>query len=76
MEVTSRGSYYWPVTSAEMNETISCQFGGVLGSSVGPVVRRQCDPRGDWIESNLTECASFSESTLRNISMVSCTLIK
>ena len=33
---------------------------------------RICDNRGEWVESNFSECASFSVSTLRNISKVAC----
>jgi len=70
VEATSRGAYSWPVTFAEMNETIWCQYGGVGGSQEGTVATRDCDERGQWKDSNLTECATFSESTLGNISTV------
>lgn len=69
-EVIPQGTYFWPTISAEMNETISCQYGGVTESFIEPVAKRECDPRGEWLETNLTECATFSDSTLRNISMV------
>jgi hypothetical protein len=40
------------------------------GTPLLAVARRYCDPRGDWRESDFTDCASFTESTIRNISNV------
>lgn len=69
-ERVSRGTYEWRTISAEMNSNISCQYGGVMEDIFEPVARRECDPRGEWIETNFTECATFADSTLRNISKV------
>ena len=71
--VSSHGTYIWPVTPAEVsNMSIACQYGAAIITDGGPlaVARRYCDPRGDWEESNFTECASFTDSTIRNISSV------
>lgn len=68
---TSHGTYSWPVTRAEENVTISCQYGQALDGPLQTVVAvRECDERGEWIESNFEQCASFSDSTLQNISIV------
>ena len=68
---TSHGTYNWPVTRAEISITLSCQYGAAAeGSTVPAMATRQCDLRGRWSESNFSQCASFTDSTLRNISMV------
>ena len=59
------------MTRAEENVTISCQYGQ---GSLKTVAVRECDERGEWIESNIEQCASFSDFILRSISMV-CTYI-
>ena len=71
VEAVSRGTYVWPTISAELSENISCQYGRADESFVEPMARRVCDDRGEWMETDLRECATFSDSTLRNISMVS-----
>ena len=70
-EETSHGVYNWPLTSAEEKIDIYCQYGRSDIIYVNPMARRYCDEYGEWVTSNFTECASFSISTLRNISMVS-----
>ena len=70
VDIVSKGTYMWPTISAELNETIRCQYGGATDSLTNPVARRICDMRGEWLESDFTECATFSDSTFRNISMV------
>lgn len=69
---SSYGYYNWPVTFAEDTMSIACQYGAASESSTPLVVMatRYCDPRGEWRESNFSECANFADSTLRNISMV------
>ena len=62
------GSYNWTVAKAETKSFIACQFGAVNENSALPVVAiRHCDLRGNWLETNFSECATFSKSTLRNI---------
>ena len=62
------------MTRAEENVTISCQYGQALDGSLKNVAVRECDERGEWIESNIEQCASFFDFFLRSISMV-CTYI-
>ena len=69
-EFTSHGTYTWPRTSAELYAISNCQYGGAVLELPGQMARRQCNPRGNWNESDLSECATFSNSTLRNITMV------
>ena len=64
---TMRGSYQWPVTSAEGVITFSCVYGAVAG---GDPARRNCSDRGVWIEVELSNCLTFSNSLLLNISNV------
>lgn len=68
---SSHGTYSWPVTVAEDSMSIACQYGAANFPSVTlAVARRYCDPRGEWRESNTSECATFTDSTIRNISDV------
>ena len=67
---TTRGNYRWPRTNAEDFLTASCVYGAVNGTSIDKV-RRNCSDRGIWIEVELEQCRTFSNSLLRNISSVS-----
>ena len=67
---TTRGNYNWPRISAEDSLTTSCVYGAVNGSNVDKV-RRNCSDRGIWIDVELDQCLTFSNSLLRNISDVS-----
>ena len=69
MKDDSHGTYNWPVTKAEENMAIACEHGAAIEGSRAEA-RRYCDLRGKWMESNFSECASFSVFTLRNISSV------
>ena len=64
---TTRGSYLWPGTSAEDVISFPCVYGAVAGG--GPA-RRNCSDRGVWIEVELSDCLTFSNSLLLNISDV------
>ena len=64
---TMRGSYLWPVTNAEYVITFPCVYGTVAG---GHPARRNCSDRGVWIEEELSDCLTFSNSLLLNISNV------
>ena len=67
---TTRGSYWWPRAPAEDSLTAFCVYGAVNGTSVGRV-RRNCSDRGIWIDVELDQCLTYSNSLLRNISIVS-----
>ncbi len=67
---TTRGSYRWIRTRAEDSLTASCVYGAVNGTSVDKV-RRNCSDRGMWCEVELGQCLTYSNSLLRNISIVS-----
>ena len=64
---TTRGSYQWPVTSAEDVITFPCVYGAVAG---GDPARRNCSDRGLWVEVEFSDCLTFSNSLLLNISNV------
>ena len=67
---TTRGNFKWPRTPAEDSLRASCMYGAVNGTSVDKV-RRNCSDRGIWIETELDQCLTYSNSLLRNISNVS-----
>lgn len=69
----SYGRYFWPEVDADGSHSFFCQYGSSEMRFVTPMVRRDCDEFGNWVSTNFTECASFSVSMLRNISMVSST---
>lgn len=64
---TLRGSYLWPVTGAEDVINFPCVYGTVAG---GHPARRNCSDRGVWIEVELSDCLTFSNSLLLNITNV------
>ena len=37
---------------------------------LGQLARRSCNASGQWFQSNYSECGTFTESVLANISMV------
>ena len=44
-------------------------YGAVNGTNIDKV-RRNCSDRGIWVEVELDQCLTFSNSLLRNISIV------
>ena len=69
-ESVSYGEYKWLRVPAESNETRNCQFGGAVSGMSGQLARRQCNDRGIWNPTNYSECATFSQSLLRNATEV------
>ena len=70
-EHVPHGNYTWPRIAAELNFTMNCQYGGAIRGVQRQLARRSCDDRGQWKPTNFTECATFSESHLANLSNVS-----
>lgn len=64
---STRGNYLWLQTSAEDILTFPCTYGGMAG---GGEARRNCSDRGVWVEAELNECLTLSNSLLLNISNV------
>ena len=71
---TTRGSYKWIRTRADKSLTAFCVYGAVNGTSVDKV-QRNCSDRGIWFEVELGQCLTYSNSLLRNISIVSSFII-
>lgn len=70
VEEVSYGTYKWPRISAELNETMNCQYGGLVRGRPGQLARRNCSDRGIWYPSDYSECATFTQSLLANASEV------
>ena len=64
---STRGNYLWSKTGAENILTFPCAYGAVED---GGKARRNCSDRGVWIEAELDNCLTFSNSLLLNISNV------
>lgn len=50
--------------------TMNCQYGGLELGLAGQLARRLCDARGQWYQSDYSECATLTGSLLVNISVV------
>ena len=64
---STRGSYQWPVTTAEDILNFPCVYGALVDNGQS---RRNCSDRGVWLKPQLDDCLTFSNSLLLNISKV------
>ena len=67
--VSTRGTYAWPETRAEVDASFPCSYGAVSGNHREAI--RQCNERGHWLDSNLQECLTLAEMQFRQVSNVS-----
>ena len=73
MTNSTRGTYSWPETRAEVKPSFPCQYGAVVGIH-GEAIRR-CDERGHWEDSNLQECLTLAEMQFRKAKNVSLEIV-